>query len=277
MKNGTGNGGFGGSADSSIAKSSEEGIVTIYETKKIDLSGAVVIDGFPSIGLVSTICANYLIDALKLEQIGTMESHYFPSVSMVRGGIPMSPARIYAGKSKEGGDTIAVFVSEFQPAPALVWPIAETMMKWAKEKKCRMIISPEGLVVEKPENVKVAVETEEVYGVPSSAGAASELVKNGVKVMANGIITGVSSALLNLSRRTDVDILAILAEVQPEYPNARAAARIIEAIDKILKYTEIDVSPLYVEAEKIEAALRTIQRQAEAMRKGAAPPLSIYA
>jgi len=274
MKNGAStNGGSGGSADGSVARQPEEGIVTIYETKKIDLSGAVVIDGFPSVGLVSTICANYLIDALKLEQIGTMDSPYFPSVSMIRAGIPMSPARIYAGAGKDTGDKVVVFVSEFQPAPALVWPIADAMMKWAKEKKCRMIISPEGLVVEKPENVEI----EDVYGVPSSTAAASELVKSGVKVMANGIITGIASILLNQSARRGIDVLAILAEVQPEYPNARAAARIIEAIDRILKHTEIDVAPLYVEAEKIEAALRTIQRQAEAMRKGAAPQPSIYA
>ncbi|MDD5503645.1 MAG: PAC2 family protein, partial [Candidatus Thermoplasmatota archaeon] len=109
---------------------------------------------------------------------------------------------------------------------------------------------------------------EDVYGVPSSVSVATELSKSGVKIMSNGIITGVSSVLLNLSARMGVDVMALLAEVQPEYPNARAAAKIIEAIDKILKYTEIDVSPLYVEAEKIETAIRAMQKQAMAMKKG---------
>jgi uncharacterized protein len=43
--------------------------IQIYELKRSDLRNAVVIDGFPSVGLVSTITANYLITTLKMEQI----------------------------------------------------------------------------------------------------------------------------------------------------------------------------------------------------------------
>ena len=46
--------------------------VRIIDFEKIDLSGATVIAGFPSIGLVSTIAANYLIDALNLKQVGAL-------------------------------------------------------------------------------------------------------------------------------------------------------------------------------------------------------------
>ncbi|HUI38593.1 MAG TPA: PAC2 family protein, partial [Thermoplasmata archaeon] len=42
--------------------------VRIYEVKRVDLEGAIVIDGFPSVGLVSSIVANYLIDTLEMEQ-----------------------------------------------------------------------------------------------------------------------------------------------------------------------------------------------------------------
>ena len=58
--------------------------VEIYELKRMDVRGATVIDGFPSVGLVSSIVANYLINTLDLTQIGIMDSVYFPTVSLVR-------------------------------------------------------------------------------------------------------------------------------------------------------------------------------------------------
>jgi predicted ATP-grasp superfamily ATP-dependent carboligase len=57
--------------------------IEIYELKKMDIRGATVIDGFPSVGLVSSIVANYLINTLNLTQIGMMDSMYFPTVSLV--------------------------------------------------------------------------------------------------------------------------------------------------------------------------------------------------
>ena len=44
--------------------------VKIHEIVKQNLKDAVLIDGFPSVGLVGTIVANFLINTLKLEQIG---------------------------------------------------------------------------------------------------------------------------------------------------------------------------------------------------------------
>ena len=71
--------------------------VEIIDFEDIDLSNATVIVGFPSIGMVSTIVANYLIDALDLKQIGALNSAEFPTLSVVHTGEPLSPVRTYAG------------------------------------------------------------------------------------------------------------------------------------------------------------------------------------
>src|SRR5688500_4074835 len=120
--------------------------LVIHEYKQVDLKGATIIDGFPSVGLVSTITANYLVDVLELEQIGIMDSKFFPTVSIVRNGIPLYPVRIYAAKG------VCVFISEFQPAPKLIRPIAEAILAFAKKKGCKNIISPEGLVIDADES-----------------------------------------------------------------------------------------------------------------------------
>ncbi len=228
--------------------------LTVHLFKDVDLSGATIIDGFPSVGLVSTITANYLIDVLELEQIGILDSKYFPTVSIVRNGIPLFPVRIYAGKG------VCVFISEFQPAPKLIRPIAVAIAEFAKAHNCRTIISPEGLVIE-------TEETEEepdvsVYALGSSPSTRENLTKAGIPQFGNGIITGVSGVLLNLGKRDGFDAISILAEANPNYPDARAAAKVIEAIDSLLKEITIDVKPLYTEAENIERTLKQMQKQA---------------
>jgi uncharacterized protein len=246
--------------------------VHIYELKRMDLKGATVIDGFPSVGLVSSIVANYLINALSLEQIGMMDSVYFPTVSLIRDGEPMNPVRIYAGKEvpSEPHDKIVVFISEFQPPPNLIKVIASAVLDWAQEQKCEMLVCPEGLIVDKDKDL-VESETIEVYGIGSTSKGSELLREHNVRVFEEGVITGVAGVLLNEGKKRDFNVLSLLSEAHPDYPDARAAARVIETIDKLLLHTELDAQPLYEEAERIEDQLKTIHRQTTVAKRPPVP------
>ena len=41
--------------------------VEINEIRRMDLEGATIVDGFPSVGLVSSIATNYIIKLLNLK------------------------------------------------------------------------------------------------------------------------------------------------------------------------------------------------------------------
>jgi len=243
--------------------------IQIYELQRMDLRGATVIDGFPSVGLVSSIVANYLINALNLSQIGIMDSTLFPTVSLVRDGEPMNPVRIYGGPKQPDRDQIVVFISEFQPPPNLIKGIASTVLDWTQDQKCNLLVCPEGLIVdtELPERDRQV----EVYGIGSTDKAMEMLRKNSVTLFEEGVITGVAGVLLNEGRRRDFDVITLLSEAHPDYPDARAAARVIEVIDKLMLHTELDARPLYEEAERIEMQLKSIQHQTEAAKKPTSP------
>jgi uncharacterized protein len=255
------------------------GDVRIYELKKTNLKGATVIDGFPSIGLVSSIVANYLVNALHLTQIGTMESDHFPAISLIRRGEPLSTVRIYASERVVGvdeeSDQLVVFLSEFQPPPNLIRPISATLLDWIMEQRCRALISPEGLVIERegeaptdtPEGARPD-ETIDVYGVGSTRKANKWIQENGLQLFQEGVITGVAGVLLNEGARRDFDVVTILAEAHSNYPDARAAAKVIEIIDKLVLNIDLTAEPLYREAEEIERQIKSIHRQA----KGAKGP-----
>ncbi len=244
--------------------------IQIYELRRMDLRGATVIDGFPSVGLVSSIVANYLINALQMVQIGIMDSSYFPTVALVRDGRPMNPVRIYAGAKPATGDAdqLVVFISEFQPPPNLIKGIASTVIDWAQDQRCTQLVCPEGLIIDRESEDSQNVE---VYGIGSTDRTNDLLKKNGVAMFEEGVITGVAGVLLNEGRKRDFDVITLLSEAHPDYPDARAAARVIETIDKLLLHTELDAKPLYEEAERIEMQIKSIQQQTESVKKTTAP------
>jgi uncharacterized protein len=257
--------------------------VRIYEVKRVDVEGAIVIDGFPSVGLVSSIVANFLIDTLKMEQIGIVESPTFPTVSLVRNGVPQHPVRIYAGRppadrAGRGADKIVAFVSEFHPAPSIIHPLAISILDWVQEQRCSLLVSPEGLVVEADPRTRgthaARLNDVKVYGIASTAKARELYIEPNTIPFTEGVITGIAGVLLNEGRRRGFDVLTFLAEAQSDYPDARAAAKVIEAINRILLRTPLDAVPLYAEAERIEQQLLSIQRRAERSRPETSLPQS---
>ncbi len=266
--------------------------INIFELKRADLRGATVIDGFPSVGLVSTITANYLISTLKMEQIGILDSMHFPTVSVVRGSEPLNPVRIYtnSGTDSYSESKIVVFISEFQPPSNLIKMIAATILDWAEDQGCELLISPEGLVIDRGESSKEDEKDEDekeakkedkttrmedlvVYGIGSTENARDIIGKHEIVQFQEGVISGVAGVLLNEGKRRAFDVISILAEARPNYPDARAAAKVIEAIDKILLKIDIDVEPLLSEAAEIEAKIMTMQKQAKPSRDRPTAPI----
>jgi uncharacterized protein len=240
--------------------------VTIHDFGNFNFKGATVIDGFPSVGLVSTIAANYLIDMLKLKQVGIVDARHFPTLSVVHNGEPLNPVRLYAGEHKDrSGEKhkLVVFISEFQPAPHLVRPIAEAMLDWVKRVKAELVISPEGLVLEDEEETS---EEGSVYAIGSTPESRKLIKTRKIEPFNHGIITGVSGVLLNIGKREKLPVISILAEAHANYPDARSAATVIETMAKLLDL-EINVDPLYKEAEGFERQIMALRKQADAMER----------
>ncbi len=205
--------------------------IQIVDFEDMNLGSGAVIAGFPSIGLVSTIVANYMIDALGLKQIGAMDSAYFPTLSVVHTGEPLSPVRIYGG-TLNNGQKLAVFVSEFKPKANLINSLSDAIMAWSKKKGCKLLISPEGMVVEgKSSETEMIVDA---YAIGSTENARATLTAKNIPQFKNGIIAGVSGVLLNKGKH-ETSVIGI----------------------------EIPVGPLYDEAERIEKQLQKFHKQAK--------------
>lgn len=249
--------------------------VEIHELVEKDLKGATVIDGFPGVGLVGTIAANHLINSQGLEQIGVVESPHFPAVSVVKEGVPHNPVRLYAGEQaclpdlvKRDGtcNQLVVCVSEFSPPAQLTKPLVTALFDWMVSKKCSRLISAEGFHAAGDDDVP-----DEVYGIGSTEDARSWIDDASVNPFKYGTIGGVSGVMLNEGKRRGIDVLSLLAEVKEDVPDARAAARVIAALDELLLAIKLDPEPLLKEAEELEAQLRLMRDQAPSEARTEAP------
>ena len=114
----------------------------INKGKRLNIKGGIILDGFPSTGLVNAIASECLIRSTVTELVAVLDSPYFPPVSIISNYIPQYPARIYVNE----GLKVSFFISELNIDRSIQKAVAKTILKWAIENECRLIISAEGIV-----------------------------------------------------------------------------------------------------------------------------------
>lgn len=234
--------------------------IQIIEYKEVDLSNSMLIEAFPTVGLVSSIAGHFIIDSLKLEEIGTITSRYFMPAAVIHKGAPSPPVRIYAGKKTCGPngscEQIVIIISEFMPPVEIIKPLGDAILAWAKKKKCNFIVTLEGAHAVDPKKPKT-------LGVGSTQKMKSLLKSYHIEETLEGMITGITGVLLYEGARLKRDVLCLLAEAHSSYPDSRAAGMLVETLDKMLPGIKIDVGPLYKEADDIEKNIRSFIKQAQ--------------
>jgi len=236
-------------------------IISSYEYKKIDISNSLVVVGFPTVGVVGTIASRFIIDSLKLDIIGAFSSDFFYPIAVVSKGSPLPPVRIYGGNKKcgiDGGcDQIVVITSEFFPPVNVMRPLANKILEWCEKNKCSSIVTVEGF------NMANGNKEVPLFGVASTKKGREFLKKHNVELMEEGMVSGISGVLLYEGEIKKVNSMCLLAGVHSDFPDARAAAKVLEVVNKMIPEIDIDPEPLYEEAGKIEAEIEKHMQKAK--------------
>ena len=77
--------------------------------------------------------------------------------------------------------------------------------------------------------------------------------------------------MLSEGRLRNQNVLGLLAEVEEDIPNARAASKIIESIDKLLLEIDLDPKPVLEEAASLEKELQKVNEQVPKEGKNTIP------
>ena len=231
-----------------------EPIIEIRKLKEINIEGGVVFDGFHNISLTSIIACGCFIHSLKTELVGILDSSLFSPMSVIYDGKPNFPARIYANEEKKLG----FFISELVLDPSAYRPVADLILRWSKDNKCKTIISIVGKAVEKEEEE----EKPSLNVISNSSIIMKELNDAGILSLKNGTVNGIPGILLNESNWKNIDVIVFVVDFIFGVPDFRAAANVVQAISKIVPEAYCEIQLLTKEAENIENNLKMINSQA---------------
>ena len=221
-----------------------------------EVESPILIEGYPGVGLVGHIAANFLAKELKMDTIGYVESPFIPPMALILEGKPNPPLRFY------GKDNLIVAVADIYLPPTLVNEIARELVSYLKKMGARKAVSLGGI------GIGFFKEQMDVWGVGAREELNRELEGKGVKILQYGSIMGMSGRLLWEASRNGLDAYVLLGETFGDRPDPRAAANVIETLKKLVPL-EVSTEPLLQEARAIEEQLRRMHEQMERARKKA--------
>lgn len=213
----------------------------------------IIIEGFPGFGLVGTIATEFLIEHLGAKLIGKIKLKEVPAVVAVHNSQVVDPLGIFYD-SKNNIMIVHALTSPLN----LEWDLADILIKLARDLKAKEIIAIEGV------GSQVELKTPRVFFLGKKE---DKLKKIGIEPLKEGIIMGVTGALLLKSN--EVPVTSIFAETHSALPDSRAAAKMIEVLDKYLGL-KLDYHPLLEKAQQFEEKIKSIlekSKNAQNMKK----------
>jgi uncharacterized protein len=230
--------------------------IEVRNIKKVNLKGGTVIDGFPSGGLTNSIASTCFMRSVKNELIAVLDSPVFPPLSVIYDGFPNFPARIYANEDIK----LAMFLSELNLDQSMYYSISRTILQWAKENECELIISAGTILGEESTGSLKEPDLQNIYTVASTERAREKL-KNVelVSQFSSGSVTGIPALLLNQGAWMNFDVIVLISKLSKDVSEFRAAALVSEAIMRLIPGLSCDINLLLNQAKIIEQELRKMR------------------
>ena len=208
-----------------------------------------IVEGFPGFGLVGTIASEFLIEHLETEQIGKIIFNDMPAMVAIHENKIVEPLGIFYNSKYN-----IVILHAITAATHYEWEMSNTIAKIASDLNVKEIISLEGVGSGEDS------EGNKVFYYANNEKNAKMFDKIGIPKLNEGIIIGVAGAILLRVEKTPISCL--FAETHSNLPDSKAAAKIVEALDKYLGM-DLDYKPLLEQAQKFEEKLKTILKKSQ--------------
>ncbi len=208
-----------------------------------------IVEGFPGFGLVGTIASEFLIDHLKTEQIGKIIFNDMPAMVAIHENKLVEPLGIFYNSKYN-----IVILHAITAATRFEWEMAGIISKLASDLKAKEIICLEGV------GSGQESEGSRVFYYSNNEKNAKLFEKTGLGPLKEGIIIGVTGAVLLRVEKFPVSCL--FAETHSNLPDSKAAAMIIEALDKYLGM-DVEYKPLLEQAQKFEEKLKMLMQKGQ--------------
>lgn len=226
--------------------------VKITEKKEVP-SGAIMLFGFPDVGLVGVIAASHLISELEnMEEVAYMDSKLLPPLIVLHEGLPHSPIRIF------GNHDVLLAVSETAISADIIYSIMYALIDWGKSKTVKMMISLSGIPIQDRQDIQEL----KVFAAASSPETLKTVQEKGVEILREGYMVGPQAIMLQRCANIGLPALTLLAQCFFNYPDPEAAAEVLKELTKITGI-KVDVSQLLEKGEEIRLRARDVMKRTQ--------------
>ncbi|MFH0798033.1 MAG: PAC2 family protein [Candidatus Woesearchaeota archaeon] len=205
----------------------------------------IIIEGFPGLGLIGTICTEFLIKHMDAKSIGSIWSKDLMPIAAVHESKIVQPLEIFYSEKHN-----VVILHALSDVKGMEWEISEALVDLYNQLGAKEIISIEGIMAKS--------ETPEAFYIASDAKSRKKMDGAKVTQLKEGIIIGVTAAVLLKDK--DINSTGIFVGTHSKLPDSKSAAKIIEVLDTYLDL-DIDYKPLLKAAEEFEAKLKGLLEQ----------------
>lgn len=214
-------------------------------------SSPTLIEGLPGLGLVAAIAVNQVTRQLELERYGTIRCADLPSVVSFENGRVRDLVRVYAGADP----AVMTLQSDLAIPPHSHDSVTKCVLSELAERFDRAIFLA-GAPAQNEEQIG------EVSGIATTDAIEADLQSAGVSLAeGNGIIGGITGALLNECYQEDIPAAGLIVRAHPYLPDPTAARAVIEtALEPMVEF-DIDTTELVEQADQIKQQLQQIAQQ----------------
>ncbi len=206
----------------------------VQDSGKEDLTGALLVVGFPGQGLVGPIVTAYVIQELDMWPVAALVDDAFPPTMAVDGGTAQAPVQFFASAEKCGPDgkcdKLVVLNMQIPLPPERSHEAADTILQWAAERGISHVVGVEGVDVEQAPDADQ--DGSVVFGV-TGENKMLTLEKLGVDPLPDGVVTSHASALMLAAKAHDLEAAALYASAEKKLDQA-AASQTLLIIDPIV-------------------------------------------
>lgn len=221
--------------------------IDIVQFRPIDIKEPNILVGLPDVGLVGTISISYLVDKLGMEELGYIDSWKFPPLVIIKESTIKNPIRIY------GKDNNIAVVSDLPFPQFIINPFFKSLLAWVSSLKPKTMVGITGLATQD----RIQVNKPEVAGIATASSARNILDEAGVRLLSDGIFSGIYAALIRECCIRSIPCITLFAESYLNFPDPAASLEALAVVSKILKIP-IDLEPLKEEAERIKIGMREL-------------------
>jgi len=210
----------------------------VYEIKKTVLKSPIIFAGFVGAGLVGPLSVGYVIDKLKMEEIGYLRSRHLPPSTVFMQGRLRHPFRFYANND----GTICAIICEITLQMEGLYDIISTILDWAEKNGSHEIVILDGVASGATHDDKAFCAAED--------DLCRVMENNDIKMIPQGFITGVAGGILNECLVRKIQGVTLLVKASDKRPDPLAAATLVDAVNRAY-HMSIDTTELRKKKKKL--------------------------